>query len=50
VHVLLTGVARFRSSPRGRAFAARLEAWVGLAGRAGVASALVHLDDEEAGS
>ena len=46
VHVLLTGVPRFRRSPRGRRFDARHQAWLGMAARAGVPAPFVHLDEE----
>ena len=46
VHVLLSGVSRFRRSPRGRRFDARHQAWLGMAARAGVPAPFVHLDEE----
>ena len=46
VHVLLTGVPRFRRSPRGRRFADRHQAWLGMTTRGGVMGPFVHLDEE----
>ncbi len=46
VHVLLTGVRRFRTSGRGRSLDARLAAWTELAGRTGVPADRVHLEED----
>lgn len=48
VHVLLTGVPRFRRGPRGRRFDDRQAAWLAMTSRAGVPIPFVHLDEEQA--
>lgn len=48
VHVLLTGVRRFRTSARGRNLDARCAAWTALAERAGVPADRVHQEEEMA--
>ncbi len=45
VHVLLSGVDRFRCSPRGGRTEARRESWLAMAERAGVPESRVHVPE-----
>ena len=46
VHLLLTGVRAFRTSPRGRSLDARERAWREVAERLGLPEGRLHLDEE----